>query len=115
MPSGSALDLPDMSLPHLAPVLRRAFRVVSPSCEDMTALFSAALDRKLPLRTRLRMRVHLLYCVYCRRARRHFEVLRTIAPALDEHPAADAEHSLGAASRERLRQALRKDSSQPGD
>ncbi len=99
--------LPDMSAGATSPgSIRRVFRIVSPTCEDMTELISAMMDRQLPLTTRLRMRLHFLYCRYCRRVRDHFVFLREATAALDENGVAGGEE-LGAADKEKLRRALR--------
>lgn len=39
----------------------------TPTCAEMTRLTSVALERPLPLRARLRMRLHFVICVWCRR------------------------------------------------
>jgi len=87
--------------------IRRLFRIVSPACEDMTEMISAMLDRKLPLRTQLRMRVHFLYCSYCRRVREHLAFLRRAASLFESDEANSAAEGLGNAEKERMRQALR--------
>ena len=41
----------------------------TPKCHDITRLVSEAMDRPLPLRTRIAMRVHYLICAWCQRYR----------------------------------------------
>lgn len=98
---------PEMSAGATSPgSLRRAFRIVSPTCEDMSELISAMMDGELPLATRLRMRLHFLYCCYCRRVRDHFEFLRKASAMLTETDAA-ADGGLSSVDKEKLRRALR--------
>jgi len=37
------------------------------SCRDTTKLLSESMDRDLPLRTRVGLRLHLMMCKYCKR------------------------------------------------
>jgi hypothetical protein len=48
----------------------------TPKCHDITRLISQSMDRPLPLKTRLSMRVHYAICVWCERYRDHLLVLR---------------------------------------
>jgi hypothetical protein len=94
-----------VTAPHTA--IRRFFRIVSPTCEEMTALISAMQDRRLPLPTRLRMRVHFLYCRCCRRVRDQFAFVRRACSQIDTAGAdAELQTSLEAAEKENLRRAL---------
>lgn len=73
----------------------------------MTALVSAMMDGALPWTTRLRMRVHFLYCVYCRRMRDHFALLRRTSADLDGAIDPAPESGFDPAAREALRDTLR--------
>lgn len=46
------------------------------SCKDITALVSASLDRKLSLRERLQVRIHLAYCTGCTRFEQQMKFMR---------------------------------------
>jgi hypothetical protein len=59
-----------------------------PSCKEVSRLVSESMDRDLPFRQRLSMRLHLLMCSLCSRFRRQILFLR------------DAAHSFGEASEE---------------
>jgi hypothetical protein len=61
------------------------------NCREATRLISQSMDAKLPWHRRLAMKVHLLYCVWCRRyaAQLHFlrAATRELTPeALDTPP-----------------------------
>lgn len=98
------LHSPEMSTGAASPrLIRRVFRIVSPTCEDMTGLISAMQDRELPRWTRLRMQLHFLYCRYCRRVREQFDFVRQTCARLDS---GGPEERLAAEDKEKLRRAL---------
>jgi hypothetical protein len=46
------------------------------NCRETTHLISQSMDAKLPWHRRLAVRVHLLYCVWCRRYAAQLQFLR---------------------------------------
>ncbi|MCS6288095.1 MAG: zf-HC2 domain-containing protein [Nitrospira sp.] len=48
------------------------------TCRDMSHLLSDGMDRTLPFHTRLRMRLHLLICVLCRRYKQQLALIRNV-------------------------------------
>jgi predicted anti-sigma-YlaC factor YlaD len=60
------------SRPSLARVMKR----VLPSCKEITALLSAAMDGKPSCFTRWKIRVHLAMCRLCRRYDHQLHLLR---------------------------------------
>jgi predicted anti-sigma-YlaC factor YlaD len=52
------------------------------SCRETTRLVSQGLDRELAFGERVLVRVHLAYCLGCRRARRQMRFLRRAVRAL---------------------------------
>jgi hypothetical protein len=48
------------------------------TCHDMSRLLSDAMDRTLPLHTRVRMRAHLWICVLCQRYQQQLTILRDV-------------------------------------
>jgi hypothetical protein len=74
----------------------------------MTELMSAMRDSRLPLRTRLRMRMHYLYCSYCRHTREQMEFVHRTASLLDAPETADRSEALGSSTKDRLKQTLRR-------
>ena len=82
------------------------------NCREATRLISQSLDAKLPWRRRLAMRVHLLYCVWCRRYATQLKFLRKATMELPPE-ALDAEpQKLSTQEKEqmnaRLRESLKK-------
>jgi len=55
-----------------------------PNCRDTTRLISQSMDAKLPWHRRLAMRVHLLYCVWCRRYAAQLQFLRKATRKLQQ-------------------------------
>ena len=51
---------------------------LTPSCEVITEKISQSLDRKLSLKERLQVKIHLMYCKYCLRYRNQIMYLRKL-------------------------------------
>jgi hypothetical protein len=79
----------------------------TPKCHDITRLISESLDRPLPLRTRIKMRIHYLICVWCERYRDQLGFLRKALHSCPEHEENKPPGSLPPAARTRLKAALR--------
>lgn len=56
---------------------------VTPTCREMTRLLSDAMDRPLPWKTRVKMRLHFLICKWCERYKMQLRFLRE---AVRRHP-----------------------------
>ena len=54
------------------------------TCRDISALVSRAMDARLSLGERLRVRLHLAICGGCRRFSRQAQILRRAARQLGE-------------------------------
>jgi hypothetical protein len=80
------------------------------SCKEAAAMVSESLDRKLPLGQRIALRMHLLFCRFCRRFSRQVLFLRGTADRVrgekegEEPPVSD---SLSAEAKEKIEQALK--------
>ena len=62
------------------------------NCRQVARLISQSMDATLPWHRRLGMRIHLLYCVWCRRYAAQLKLLRKAAREL---PPEDLECSAG--------------------
>ncbi len=49
---------------------------VMPSCRDISQDISAGMDRNLPLRKRLAIRLHVSMCGFCRRYEKQLHLLQ---------------------------------------
>ena len=56
--------------------LREAGRLLTLTCEEVSALVSESSDRDLPRSARVAVGLHLAYCFACRRFRRQAAFLR---------------------------------------
>jgi len=59
----------------------------TPTCAEMSRLASRAQEQPLGWRIRLKMRLHFLICVWCKRYCQHLNWLHKTLPRLDEHAA----------------------------
>jgi hypothetical protein len=64
--------------------LKAAWRLLNLPCKGMSHLAAESLDRDLDRMERLALRLHLLYCIACRRYNRQIRLLRK---ALRQFPA----------------------------
>ena len=73
------------------------------NCRQVTRMVSRSMDTKLPWYQRLGVRLHLLYCVWCRRYASQLQFLRTAAqqlpPGLDAVPS----HGLSSKAKDHIR------------
>ena len=94
-------------LTQLARRIVGGLRALSPSCREATRLQSDALDRLLPISSRLGLRIHLVLCQWCRRYGKQLRFLRRAAREHPDQGCEAAPHTLSPAARERIQQALR--------
>src|SRR5919206_3537230 len=80
-----------------------------PACKQMTALMSESLERRLNLRERAVLRLHLWVCIWCVWYLEQLRLLRASLRERAEHPEAEgsAVVRLSLEARERLKRALR--------
>ena len=77
------------------------------SCKDASRLTSDSQERKLGLRERLNLRMHLWMCVNCRRFERQIQFMRKALHLLSRRAESDMDDiELSAEARERIRKAL---------
>ena len=79
----------------------------TPNCADMSRLASQSLEQRLPLGTRLRMRLHYVICVWCQRYFKQLRFLHEAAPHFDEHAGIFPRRGLSVEARRRIVQRLR--------
>ena len=78
------------------------------TCKDVSRLVSESLDRKLPLRQRIQVRMHLLMCRLCSRFRKQMAFVREAARHyMVGGEDTDPSTGLSPEARERMKQALR--------
>jgi hypothetical protein len=87
----------------VARALVRRLGDLSPSCKEATRLQSAALDRKLTVRERLGLGVHLLVCKWCRCYGKQIKFLRLAAKEHSQDGRNPSPQALSSEARERIR------------
>ena len=78
----------------------------TPNCADMSRLASQALERPLPLGLRLKMRLHYLICVWCKRYFKQLKFLHEAAPRFGDHTGILPNRGLSNEARQRILQRL---------
>ena len=72
------------------------------NCRQATRLISQSLDAKLPWHRRLQMKVHLLYCVWCRRYAAQLKFLRKATRELPPEALDAAPQKLSSEEKEQM-------------
>ena len=79
----------------------------TPKCREVVRILSQAMDSKLPLSMRMKLRLHYLICEWCRRYEKHLHELRKFASSVPDHTDALSEETLSPTAKERMKEALR--------
>jgi hypothetical protein len=77
------------------------------NCRQITRLVSQSMDVKLPWYQRLAIRVHLLYCVWCRRYSNQVQFLRKATIELGDRADGEGAAKLSDEAKGQIRQSLR--------
>ena len=94
-------------LKHMLKSLGRGMAELSPSCREATRLQSEAMDRPLPLRKLIGLRIHLVLCRWCRRYGKQIGFLRSIAHEHEKHEVMLPPQSLRPEAKERMKERLK--------
>jgi hypothetical protein len=76
------------------------------SCRHVTRLISQSMDAQLGWPQRWAMRVHLLYCVWCRRYAAQLQFLRQAARQINSPPLQTPPPTLSPTAKEQIRARL---------
>jgi hypothetical protein len=91
--------------------IRRFLQHNTPACRDMTRLMSQSMERRLSLRGRITLRLHLFVCLRCVRYLRQILTLRKVMRNSTELLVAkEPAPTLSPDARERMKTALRQKS-----
>jgi hypothetical protein len=77
------------------------------NCRHVTRLVSQSMDAKLPWYQRVAVRIHLLYCVWCRRYAGQIQFLRRAAKEVAAGTTMGATAKLSVEAKEQMRQRLK--------
>ena len=83
------------------------------NCREATRLISQSMDAKLPWPRRLAMRVHLLYCVWCRRYAAQLQFLRKATRGLPPEALDALPQKLSMEQKKQMRARLQEDLKKP--
>jgi len=92
--------------------VKKAMGIVVPSCDETSHLISQALDENISLIQKLRIRMHLMFCKYCRNFMKQMSLIRTIMKrqAVDEKlDKASRDISLSDQARKRIETQLKRE------
>ena len=89
--------------------LGRGMVELSPGCREATRLQSEAMDRPLPLRKRIGLKIHLVLCRWCRRYGKQIGFLRSVAHEHEKHEETLPSQTLRPEVKERMKQRLKSD------
>lgn len=81
----------------------------TPNCAEMSRLASLSFEQTPSLRTRLKMRLHYLICVWCGRYAKHLKFLHRAAPRLQEHSGDTFNRKMSEESKQRMAARLRQE------
>jgi hypothetical protein len=98
--------MPATSLPKATRAMMRFLARFMPACREVSRMVSDGMDRRLPLRRRLLIRMHVSMCVLCRRYEKQLHLVREGVGRYanpETHPAGKV---LSPAARARLKEAL---------
>ncbi len=109
-------ELPDMKNDkqnddsHNMSIMMKWMSRMLPSCEEVSALTSEAMDETLPFRKRLSLKLHLKMCVWCRRNATQLQLMSRLARLKAQKVASHAK--LSSDARDRITQALKQSGDQ---
>ena len=98
-------------LKHLMDFMMRVMNSITPTCDVITQKISESMDHKISLRNRLKIRLHLLFCKFCRRYQRQLMTMNTLFELRlqqEEENILPKGPTLTSEARERIKQNLRK-------
>jgi len=72
------------------------------NCREATRLISQAMDSTLPWHRRMAIKLHLLYCVWCRRYAAQVQILRKAAKQLPQDDLAAPGEKLSDEAKQRM-------------
>jgi hypothetical protein len=81
---------------------------VTPRCHDITRLLSQSMDQRLPLVTRLSIRLHFVICIWCKRYAQQLAIIRKLSRSIPEDLKGIPTAPLPQGARKRIRDAVKR-------
>ena len=82
---------------------------VTPKCRENIRLISRGMDERLPVLTRMQIRLHSVMCCYCQRYGEHLIFIRRLSRALPDSSGNETTPGLTTAVKERMKMLLRRE------
>jgi hypothetical protein len=76
-------------------------------CKEVVKLASQGIDQQLPWTTRLKIRLHLLFCIWCKRYRKQLQFIHGVCEHLPEEMPISDRHKMPEPTRKRIEETLR--------
>ncbi len=112
---GAPLDRTDDDLTMRPAWLKNWLIRNTPPCREVIQILSDAMDRPIPLRRRIAMRLHFLICRWCERYQKQIGLVRTLLRSTEGGSPTDTPDTSNARlsdeARERLQRLTRQDRS----
>lgn len=110
---GAALDWTNGIL-TMRPVWLKTWLIRNtPSCQEVVRILSDAMERPIPLRRRIAVRLHFLICTWCARYQQQIGLIRTALRSTEPGaPRDDAPANSGARLSDEARERLKRLTSQ---
>jgi hypothetical protein len=78
----------------------------TPKCREMVRILSQSMDEQMPLRMRIKKRIHYLICCWCQRYEEHLHYMRETARKFPEHADEASSASLAPEAKDRIKAKL---------
>jgi hypothetical protein len=78
----------------------------TPTCPEVIRILSLGMDNDLPLRTRIKLRIHYLMCSFCERYAKQLNYMREVAHEFPERIGDVSEEKMPDDVKARMRDAL---------
>ena len=79
----------------------------TPTCPEVVRVLSLGMDKELPVRRRLKLRIHYLMCSFCERYAKQLHYMREVAREFPEKIGDVSGEKIPEDAKARMRQALR--------
>jgi hypothetical protein len=78
----------------------------TPKCQEMVQILSQSMDKPMPLRMRIKKRLHFLICCWCQRYEEQLRYMRQTTRQFPEHADEASDAPFSAEARERIKRRL---------
>lgn len=80
---------------------------ITPDCPEVARLLSLRMERPLPLKMRIKLRIHYLMCSFCERYAKQLKYMREVSCQFPEKAGEVSGATLPTDAKQRMKEALR--------